>query len=740
MENGQENINENKESGITNGSTEQKTPNSEVDSDVNNTEEVEVLNAPEKQEEDLTEKELKKKELQETKKHKKEEQKALHDISESLHVKKKWGKIITRIVVGVLLLLSLVVISYAILCFRIVDKARHPFTEAYFSDMNLFITKKYAMKDMKKIKRLAERQISLDMFLKPKSVAESYKKGLKNLEHALQTSEAKKQHYDATITKFSELYKEAETRNFSRYASKIWMKIVQLENNAGKENNPDFNYQICVNNLEKATKILEKNRKSYDDIVEYEKQNAEFKNIYSMLSEDEMQAYNKNKYDELQKKINELSSKVKEYKWKDAIKILKELKISINEVTEEIRKTKEMCMKAFKEFAEEYSKTRYQEYHFNYPEKWEKMKNLRSTAFDNQRDYLYAKAAENFKKALDSLVKMKKQLTLLKKKANKYYSLLEKTYKKAPHNLLRKNSLGNWKLMCLNFRKTESLSSTFRYDELIKRSKTTYALLKKLRNKVDKLRTQYEIERKKFDEYLKKMNEENFLDELMINNKSEWLRVTKIKVKAISDGERKDYSEALNKIKKAISRLKACEKDIKALRTYSTSQLEMLRKDIEKYEPGLQAFEKTNWSQIKESFSLGQEYLEEKKYVYSKPLIEKLLKLVPRKRFVKKSDNQVIIDYTKGLMWASDGLAAGCNGGKKLTWYEAKVVVNELNFGGYATWRLPTMEEQKYVFDSMPKEQLDSLFVNTKLDRYWCSDISDQSVDHAGTYDFLKDK
>lgn len=66
-----------------------------------------------------------------------------------------------------------------------------------------------------------------------------------------------------------------------------------------------------------------------------------------------------------------------------------------------------------------------------------------------------------------------------------------------------------------------------------------------------------------------------------------------------------------------------------------------------------------------------------------------------RTRFLTRTlaGDDIVKDRATGLMWARDGLAAGCNNGALITWADAIVYCNFLNFGGFEDWRLPNVME-----------------------------------------------
>lgn len=55
--------------------------------------------------------------------------------------------------------------------------------------------------------------------------------------------------------------------------------------------------------------------------------------------------------------------------------------------------------------------------------------------------------------------------------------------------------------------------------------------------------------------------------------------------------------------------------------------------------------------------------------------------------------DDVVIDNVTGLMWARDGNVAGGNNGNIITWTNALIYAEGLNFAGFDDWRLPNIIE-----------------------------------------------
>ena len=60
----------------------------------------------------------------------------------------------------------------------------------------------------------------------------------------------------------------------------------------------------------------------------------------------------------------------------------------------------------------------------------------------------------------------------------------------------------------------------------------------------------------------------------------------------------------------------------------------------------------------------------------------------------KTSSNELVQDNKTALMWIRR------DNGKSLNWYEAKLCAEELVFGGYKDWRLPSVVELQDLWDS----------------------------------------
>ncbi len=94
--------------------------------------------------------------------------------------------------------------------------------------------------------------------------------------------------------------------------------------------------------------------------------------------------------------------------------------------------------------------------------------------------------------------------------------------------------------------------------------------------------------------------------------------------------------------------------------------------------------------------------------------------------------DDVVLDRATGLMWAADGVAAGCNNGNTSSWANAITYCNGLNFAGFTDWRLPNLFELSSIVEMdrggvVDEPMLDpAFFPNMPVDpsfwaKYWSS-------------------
>jgi len=96
-----------------------------------------------------------------------------------------------------------------------------------------------------------------------------------------------------------------------------------------------------------------------------------------------------------------------------------------------------------------------------------------------------------------------------------------------------------------------------------------------------------------------------------------------------------------------------------------------------------------------------------------------------RTRYVLKDigGDFIVLDRATGLMWAADGIQAGCNNGTAIDWSTALEYVDELVFAGFADWRMPNILELLSIVNySIASPCItEPPFINTSSAAYWCS-------------------
>ena len=108
----------------------------------------------------------------------------------------------------------------------------------------------------------------------------------------------------------------------------------------------------------------------------------------------------------------------------------------------------------------------------------------------------------------------------------------------------------------------------------------------------------------------------------------------------------------------------------------------------------------------------------------------------------------VTTDKVTGLMWASDGVGAGCHSGGLSNWYEAIDWAEGLTFAGYSDWRLPNRRELESLVNlgRINPTINTAYFPNTQADYYYSGSTEGSDTDRAwyvsfdiGTvYDYFK--
>lgn len=110
-----------------------------------------------------------------------------------------------------------------------------------------------------------------------------------------------------------------------------------------------------------------------------------------------------------------------------------------------------------------------------------------------------------------------------------------------------------------------------------------------------------------------------------------------------------------------------------------------------------------------------------------------------RTRFLARTigGDDIVLDRATGLMWAADGLAAGCNNGATITWAAAITYANGLNFAGFTDWRVPNINEKVSLADYskiVPPCINTVLFPNTPIYYFWSSTTKADLTTEAHTH------
>jgi len=151
----------------------------------------------------------------------------------------------------------------------------------------------------------------------------------------------------------------------------------------------------------------------------------------------------------------------------------------------------------------------------------------------------------------------------------------------------------------------------------------------------------------------------------------------------------------------------------------------------------VEGFRVNHLREIERLMKTAEMLTEQRNFSDAFPRYQKLDSLLPAERFTFEQAG-VVIDNAKGVMWVRDGNSAGCNGGRKLGWYEALKWISTLSFAGHGDWQLPT-EEDLRVIVSLSSAERGKAFPNNKAAKYWTK-VPAQNVDKALAVDFKAGK
>jgi len=94
-------------------------------------------------------------------------------------------------------------------------------------------------------------------------------------------------------------------------------------------------------------------------------------------------------------------------------------------------------------------------------------------------------------------------------------------------------------------------------------------------------------------------------------------------------------------------------------------------------------------------------------------------------RFVPKTigGDAVVFDRATGLMWPTDGSAAGCNNDAAMDWNSSRLWPEALIFAGYSDWRLPNIFELGSIgcFENFNPCLYPGYWINMSDNFYWTS-------------------
>lgn len=174
------------------------------------------------------------------------------------------------------------------------------------------------------------------------------------------------------------------------------------------------------------------------------------------------------------------------------------------------------------------------------------------------------------------------------------------------------------------------------------------------------------------------------------------------------------YNEAAKLLKDGLETAKQFYQETSELYTKVAKLWPVIKESFKALNPGLA-------STVQQLKSRADNLWKKKDFENLNPLLKQMLENMPDGRF-SKTDNGIVIDYTRGLMWISDFTGPGGDNGEKKEWVDANSWLSRLTFSGRDGWRLPTQIEAISLLEITDEKKRSELFPGLGNHYFWTSE------------------
>ncbi|OGV76197.1 MAG: hypothetical protein A3K19_18880 [Lentisphaerae bacterium RIFOXYB12_FULL_65_16] len=636
--------------------------------------------------------------------------------------------------VSAIFLIMVLLLGYYFYCFYNVNLSRKNFEENYKTfDIQTLV--RFAPDQMRRVEQLRAKAEKGNVLIETKNVIKAFRDANILLHEARDLATGEQEKYRKVRHEFTALYDEAKQRNLAKYAPAMWEKAEACNLETKREGEEAFLSEAAVAKLSQGIEILKEAQRSFESLKKLDEVMTTFVQTQQSLSKEEWARSLGDKMAAVQNAETRAQAAAKVAEWDKAAEQYQAGLAILQAGLQSVTKAKNEATQAASRFNEALTVANPKELAVNDPESWAKLDKNKKTIEEAINSFDYATATNVAREASLFLEKIQGNVDEIRATRDQKLKELEAGLKTAMESdkFLKTNAAKEWTNVQLAYEDILNLAKAGDYRGVIKKSEDLKARLDALISMRDELMKGSSATRDQFAKLMLdprvevvQLNFPGELQQIIIRRGS----AERLEQRNNLKEAYKTYEEAYASLKKLIGELGKIEVEAKALRENCSARRHEFRR-------GIEGFRKPQIPKIDTLTKQADSYLESRNYSLALPRYKELASLLPVERFTADKDGTVT-DNVAGVMWAKDGTAAGCNGSKALTWYEALKWVDVLQFAGFDDWQLPT-EEQFQAWLSMSPKELLSQLPNTVGNIYW-SKVPGSTVEEALAVDLDQHK
>ena len=625
--------------------------------------------------------------------------------------------------------------GYAFWHFYLVRLSRKSFMDVY-ANMDHALLQAYARTEYIKIEELKTGAEGASWLLEAKQVCEQYREAGKVLLEARDLAEEARRRFQVLAERFGELHAEAKENELDKHAEVVWGQIEELSASLGDEGNSDFSPEVAQAKLREAIELLEKSRKSYADIKTYDQARKEYLVLAPSRNSEEWARTIPDAQAALEVITRRGQTAVRASRWLEAAEAYREATAALTDGQAQVKQARDRATQVVSSLKRALEQTDTKKLETNAKAAWRLIQAQRKAVEKAIAEYRYAEAAVAANEASTRLAETVGKVSEAKGKRDEVLAGLEEAFAEASQHrkLMQRNWRAEWPEIEAAYRDVKLLAKGEDYVELLEKASALSQRIVKLSGERESLQSSLTKAKKAYDLLLGKVDPALFA----ANVPEAWSKVAARQEDAVRAMGRVDYTGAADQYREARELLGSAMKQFVSLRTNTGSLRQACAAAHKQCRRGIEVFEPEKGTALSKLIKDGEAAWARRNFRQAGEAYEEARKLLPATRFVKRPDGTVI-DYSAALMWAADGVGAGCNAGTKTDWYSALVWAKRLQFAGFGDWRLPSDEELRILLE-LDSDALQAAFPNTPKSGYWTRSHIAEDVARAFCVDFSTGK